>query len=95
MVKESVEGGGNTSKEEVFTWSDKLRVPKQQEDNLDYAYNKLKFNQNVMSMAGRPPVKPGEIVVKIMLARGQCGESYIRSTDTQFVQTFSGKKSAP
>ena len=65
VVKASDEDSGNASKVEVFVdWSDKLNSPKKQEDSLDHAYTKLKFNRNLMSMVGRSPVKPGEIHIK-------------------------------
>lgn len=45
---------------DVFTdWAEKFSPVKQQEDNLDHASEKLKFNRNVMSMVGRSPSKPG------------------------------------
>lgn len=50
----------------VFTdWRSQLDISKHQEDNLDHAIDKLKFNRNVMSMAGRSPNTPGEVHIEV------------------------------
>ena len=46
----------------------KLDKPSEQEENLDHAYQKLKFNRNLMSMVGRSPLKPGEFCVLMLLS---------------------------
>ncbi|XP_028392959.1 alpha-1,6-mannosyl-glycoprotein 4-beta-N-acetylglucosaminyltransferase-like [Dendronephthya gigantea] len=71
---------GNADSVDVFTeWAKKFSPIEKEEDNLDHASDRLKFNPNVMSMVGRPPSKPVDIVIGIPTVKRDTTD-YISST---------------
>lgn len=84
-VATTVDSGRNNV-EVITDWM--LKHPAYEDENIDHAYKQLKFNHNAMSLVGKPPKNPVDIVIGIPTVL-RTSSDYLSSTLRHLVDYLS------